>query len=174
MKKEIFNILEESELAQAILLKHIENQITVKKTVERNSRNNPEFDLSEISQSIPDEVVEDEEGNSRMQLKDYKDVTSTEMRQLYDYVEDYLIPKMRKLKGIKMSIAQNLNDQIEKGEVVIERGKFQETVEAQYFQQKLRLSQLLEVLPACEEQQFLGRMLGVNKGLRTDDFEEYK
>ena len=36
------------------------------------------------------------------------------------------------------------------------------------------LSQLLEVLPACEEQQFLGRMLGVNKGLRTDDFEEYK
>lgn len=174
LRNEIFNILEESELAQAILLKHIENQITVKKTVERNSRNNPEFDLSEISQSIPDEVVEDEEGNSRMQLKDYKDVTSAEMRQLYDYVEDYLIPKMRKLKGIKMSIAQNLNDQIEKGEIVIERGKFQETVEAQYFQQKLRLSQLLEVLPACEEQQFLGRMLGVNKGLRTDDFEEYK
>jgi hypothetical protein len=174
LRNDIFNILEESELAQTILLKHIENQITVKKTVERNSRNNPEFDLSEISQSIPDEVVEDEEGNSRMQLKDYKDVTSAEMRQLYDYVEDYLIPKMRKLKGIKMSIAQNLNDQIKKEEIVIERGKFQETVEAQYFQQKLRLSQLLEVLPACEEQQFLGRMLGVNKGLRTDDFEEYK
>ena len=173
LRKEIFGILASSPLAQEILLKHLENQITVKRSIERNAKYNPNEDVSEIPQSEIEEVSEEDEGFIT-KIKDYREVTSSEMRQIYDYVEDYLIPKMRKLQGIRKNIEKEIEQQIESGELRIRREEKPILINNLYNAQRTRLQQLLKVLPACEEQQFLGRMLGVNKGLKTDDFEEYK
>jgi hypothetical protein len=189
LKADIFNILENSPLAQSILLEHLEDQIKTKKSLERKMLFDPNEDFGDLSDSTADlpEISEDDGGYAPIKLKNYSEVTSKEMLQLYDYVEEYLIPKMKKLNGIRRNIEKSVDNQIrllkqkDSYELTISERRLlslndeqkAQYVENLYNDQKIKLGQLLAVLPACQEQQFLGRMLGVNKGLKTDDYEEY-
>lgn len=188
LKAEIYDIIENSPLAQEILLKHLEEQITTKKGLEKKAKFDPNEDM-QLEDSTQQDVPEETEGEgfASIKMKSYSDVTSYEMLQLYNYVEDYLLPKMRKLKGIRTNIAKDLDNHIrnlrtiDPDDLTIEDKRLlnmnneerEQYVANLYNNQKAKLGQLLSVLPACEEQQFLGRMLGVNKGLKTDDYEEY-
>ena len=74
-------------------------------------------------------------------------LTKTDIEAIFDYVENTLIPKNEMLLNF-------------------------ETGELEVSFRKLRHLRDV-IIPGCEEQQKLGGLLSLNKGLKTDDFEEY-
>ena len=76
--------------------------------------------------------------------KNLSDLKSSDFDTIYDYVKNYLIPKNQELVA--------LGDRAD-----------------------LRMLEFLknDVIPGCKEQQRLGKLVSVNKGLKTNDYDEY-
>lgn len=93
------------------------------------------------------EDIEIEGGGSISNSWDVSSLTKTDIEAIFDYVENTLIPKNEMLLNF-------------------------ETGELEVSFRKLRHLRDV-IIPGCEEQQKLGGLLSLNKGLKTDDFEEY-
>jgi hypothetical protein len=72
------------------------------------------------------------------------ELKSNDFDAIYDYVLNYLIPKNQELI--------TLGDRAELDMLVFLKDS---------------------VIPGCKEQQRLGKLLSINKGLKTNDFDEY-
>lgn len=102
----------------------------------------------------PDEGYEDlysydpedmqEDPGSRRMGKNLSDLKASDFDAIYDYVKNYLIPKNQEL----VALGDRAN---------------------------LKMLEFLknDVIPGCKEQQRLGKLVSVNKGLKTNDYDEY-
>lgn len=98
----------------------------------------------------PDDIYVDADLDTPMsgegysvESKGWHDMSDADVMYVYRYVKDYLIPKNQKIQNILTE------------------------------ERRRRLEDILtNVLPAMQEQQIHGQLLGVNKGLLTDDYGE--
>lgn len=154
-KDEFIKLLRKTPEIQAVLLKHLEHQIHTKKISERWDKYNDSLDSFSDSMYYDSadyglydqmEAQEYDAERNNVEMKYFGDLSSKDLISIYAFVEDYFFPKLQALNAIPDIL---LDEQLEK------------------------LKQLETILPAVEEQRLIGRLLGVNKGLKTDDFEEY-
>ena len=106
------------------------------------------IDFGDIIDVAPEDLYEDMDSDEAARTytidsNGWSDMSNKDAVFVYRYVKDYLIPKNNKLKGILTP------------------------------ESKQRLTDILDkVLPAMQEQQIHGQLLGLNKGIPTDDYGE--
>lgn len=106
-------------------------------------RNEYDYDLFENYADGDPDAILEDPGSASMSNK-LSELKSNDFDTIYDYVLNYLIPKNQELIA--------LGDRAELDMLVFLKDS---------------------VIPGCKEQQRLGKLLSINKGLKTNDFDEY-
>ena len=136
---------------RTVIINHIKSQINTESSSNTRNINDDWYDeIDSIPEWDPyndDTGLYEEMNNANLSevVFNIEDISSDQYRQLYRYFNDYLFKKEDQLNALENK--ENSLNQLD----------------------ELRK----KVLPGAKELQLLGRFLGINQGMKTNDFQEY-